>query len=463
MTIDARHPLPGSRPLVVGAARSGLAAARLLHRHGLAVRLCDIRPESEVPEATRALGRLGIETVWGRDDAGLLEGCDFVVWSPGIPATHPLAVAARERSIPLRSELEIGFLAAHAPFLCITGTNGKSTTTDLTGALLRAAGREVAVCGNIGRAVCDVAESVGPSGLLVVEVSSFQLECVDRLKPFVATWLNLTPDHLDRHSDLDTYGAIKQRLFARQDENDYAVRNADDPEVMRRRSGGAVSLEFSLRGAVEQGAHVSGDDVVLAWRGGTERLLGPRELKLRGPHNLANALAAVATVMPLEISPEIVRGVLRSYAGLEHRLEPVATFEGVQFVNDSKATNTASLAVALQSFEEPVVLIAGGRDKGQDFRPLRADVRRAVRHLVLIGEGADAIAAAWPDVPASRALSMDEAVEQAFEAARGAASGTGTVLLSPACASYDMFRDYEDRGRSFKTSVERLSSREAHA
>lgn len=462
MTIDARHPLPGVRPLVVGAARSGVAAARLLQRHGLAVRICDARAADALPDEARQLERLGIETRWGRDDAALLEDRDVLVWSPGIPVTHPLAVAARAAGVPVRSELEIGFLAAHAPFLCITGTNGKSTTTDLTGALLRAAGREVAVCGNIGRAVCEVAESIGPSGLLVVEVSSFQLETVDRLKPFVATWLNLTPDHLDRHGDVDGYGAAKQRLFARQDADDYAVWNADDPEVMRRRAGAGTALEFSTRGEVAQGAGMRQDDVVLAWRGGTERLLGRHELRLRGPHNLANALAAVATVMPLELSPDTLRAVLRDYAGLEHRLETVETIEGVLFVNDSKATNAASLDVALQSFDAPVVLIAGGRDKGQDFRPLAPAVRAHCRHVVRIGEAAEGMAAAWPGVPSSRARSIGEAVEQAFEAARGQA-GTA-VLLSPACASFDMFTDYEHRGRAFKAEVARLRAhREAHA
>ena len=236
MTIDARHPLPGRHALVVGAARSGLAAARLLARHGLDVRVCDRRPAAELAGAQRALSAAGGATlVAGRDDPALLEGRDVVVWSPGIPVDHPLAAAARARGIPVLSELEIGFLAAHAPLLCVTGTNGKSTTTDLTGALLRAVGREVQVCGNIGRALCEVAETVSPRGLLAVEVSSFQLETVERLKPFVATWLNLTPDHFDRHGDLERYGALKRRLFERQDEHDYAVWNADDPEVLGRR------------------------------------------------------------------------------------------------------------------------------------------------------------------------------------------------------------------------------------
>jgi UDP-N-acetylmuramoylalanine--D-glutamate ligase len=399
--------------------------------------------------------------VWGHDDASVLAGRDFVVWSPGIAVEHPLRAAALAAGLPVISELELGYLAASAPMLCITGTNGKSTTTDLVGALVRAGGREVQVGGNIGRAVCDVAEAVSPAGLLAVEVSSFQLETVDRLKPFVATWLNLTPDHLDRHGSLDTYGAMKQRLFARQDENDWSVWNADDQAVMARRSGRAAPLHFSLRGPVEEGAWVRDGAIVLEWRGGTESLLPASELRLRGRHNLANALAALTTVLPLELPPDALRRTLRGYAGLEHRMEPVATVDGIEFVNDSKATNVDSMEVALRSFPEPVVLIAGGRDKGQDFRPARVQVERSASEVVLIGEGADAIARAWTGVSITRADSLGAAVDAAFAAARR--RGAHVVLLSPGCASFDMFRDYADRGTRFKSEVARLKLKEARA
>jgi UDP-N-acetylmuramoylalanine--D-glutamate ligase len=369
---------------------------------------------------------------------------------------HPLAVAAREAGLPILGELELGYRAARAPLVCITGTNGKSTTTDLVGALARAAGREVEVCGNIGRALCDVAESVSPSGLLVVEVSSFQLETVDRLRPSIATWLNLTPDHLDRHGTLEAYAAAKQRLFARQTEEDWAILNADDPEVSRRRTGAGQPSEFSVARPVDEGTFHDNGWLVLARRGGRERLMPRAEVRLPGPHNLANVLAALATVLPLDPTPALLRGVLREYAGLEHRLEPAGELAGVRFVNDSKATNTDSLRVALQSFPERVVLIAGGRDKGQDFRPLAELVRRHVRHLVLIGEGAATLARAWDGVPQERAATLADAVRAAYEAARDEGA---VVLLSPGCASFDMFRDYEDRGRRFKDEVGRLAAR----
>lgn len=451
MSFDLHHPIPGRAVLVAGAARSGIAAARLLRRHGADVTLADRRPEIEWPEAARALAGEGVRCAYGREDAALLPGHDLVIWSPGWPLAHPLAEAARSAKLPVLSELELGQLAASAPLICVTGTNGKSTTTDLIGALLRAAGREVAVCGNIGRAVCEVAEQVSPQGLLVVEVSSFQLETVDRLQPHIAVWLNLSPDHLDRHGDLATYGAMKSRLFARQQPEDWAVGNADDPEVISRLSGEGARLTFSSAGPVSEGAFAEDGEIALAWRGGRERLLARDEVRLPGPHNLANVLAALSAVLPLELAPDTLREVLREYRGLEHRLEPAGEARGVRFVNDSKATNTDSLRVALQSFPEPVVLIAGGLDKSQDFAPLAPLVRERVRHLVLIGQGASTLERAWTGPPTQRAGDLREAVT----AAALAAQPDGVVLLSPGCASFDMFRDYEDRGRRFKEEVAR--------
>ncbi len=451
--------LEGRRPLIAGAARSGLAAARLMKRAGLAPKVCDRRGAEQAREAAAALAAEGIEAVWGQDGPELLEERDLVVWSPGIPIGHPLARAARAAGIAVLSELEVGWRATRATFVCITGTNGKSTTTDLAGALIRSGGRSVAVCGNIGRPVCEAVLELPPDGVAVAEVSSFQLESVDRLKPRVAAWLNLSPDHLDRHADLETYAALKRRLFLRQDEADVAVWNADDREVMRRRVPAGIpnaprALEFSIEGPVPRGAWIEDATVVIGEPARRQRLMSVSELRLRGRHNLANVTAALCCAHPFDVPVAGLAAALRAYPGLEHRLEPAGTIEGVAFVNDSKATNVGSLEVALSSFERPVVLIAGGRDKGQDFRPLAPLVQRVVSHLVLIGEGAARIQAAWPEVSTTRADSLADAVDHAFQHARGAGA---TVLFSPGCASFDMFRDFEDRGRRFKAEVQRLA------
>jgi UDP-N-acetylmuramoylalanine--D-glutamate ligase len=456
--------LPGRRPLVAGAARSGLAAARLLRDAGLEPRVCDRRSADQAPEAARALAELGIEVAWGGDGPDRLEGCDFVVWSPGIPVDHPLARAARIAGVPVISELEIGWRGSRAPFVCVTGTNGKSTTTDLTGALIRAGGRAVAVCGNIGRPASEAVVDLPPDGVAVVEVSSFQLETVELLKPRVAAWLNLTPDHLDRHGDLETYAAMKRRLFLRQDERDTAVWNADDPEVMRRRIPAAAqaaprALTFSIEGPVERGAWVEDATLWMGARERAERLLPATELRLRGRHNLSNVVAALACAAPFEVPAAALAHALRGYAGLEHRLEPAGAVEGVEFVNDSKATNVGSLEVALQSFDRPVVLIAGGRGKGQDFRPLAPLVARRTTGVVLIGEDAGKIAEAWAGARMLRAPSLEAAVDAAFLQAvkpEAGAPTADTVLFSPGCASFDMFHDFEDRGRRFKAEVDRL-------
>ena len=333
MTFDPQHPLPGSRALVAGAARSGLAAARLLRRHGLAVTVCDRRGADAAPEGVVELAAAGVTFVWGRDDAGLLDGHDLVIWSPGIAADHPLAAAARAAGTPVLGELELGYRAARAPLVCITGTNGKSTTTDLTGALLRAAGREVAVCGNIGRAICEVAENVSESGLLVVEVSSFQLETVDQLRPSVATWLNLTPDHLDRHGTLAEYASAKQRLFRRQIREDWAITNADDDIVAAHRAGHGEPAAFSVAHAVEHGAYFEDGWIVLARRGGREQaarivIHGQfREHRVRQPLLLANILkqsrthpAAQNRIQHISVEPGLIRHSHRGHAQIDMNL-----------------------------------------------------------------------------------------------------------------------------------------------
>jgi UDP-N-acetylmuramoylalanine--D-glutamate ligase len=437
---------------VLGLARSGVGAARLLRARGCEVELFDLGLPEEHAEAVRALEAGGAALRLGPHDPARLDGLDLLVRSPGVPAGIPFLAEAARRRVAVISELELAFLAARGPVLAVTGTNGKSTTTAWAGDMLRETGLPAQVVGNIGRPFSEgVLED--PDACFACEVSSFQLEDVHTFRPDAAVLLNFTPDHLDRHGSLEAYLAAKLRLFDRQGPEDLAIIGPDD--VLARATEGhgrARRARFAREDRGGDGAFLAGGMLVLR-SGGTNTPLLPRErLALPGPHNLENALAAAAAAAALGATPEAIRRSLTGFAGLPHRLEPVGTVRGVRFVNDSKATNTDSLAVALASFDEPVILIAGGRDKGQDFRPLGPAVARATSLVILIGEGADRMAEHWAGVPAVRAGTLEEAVRLGLERARPGQ----VVLLSPACASFDMFHDYEDRGRCFRAAVAQL-------
>jgi len=440
------------RVAVLGLARSGLAAARLLLERGCRVELLDLRrPEGE-EALLRELAARGADLRLGPHDPGRLEACDLIVKSPGVPGGVPFLQAAAARGVPVISELELAYHAARGPILAITGTNGKSTTTAWAGDMLQRDGRPALVVGNIGRAMCDgVLED--PDAVFVCEVSSFQLEDVRAFRPRVGVLLNFTADHLDRHGTLEAYLEAKLRLFDRQEEEDLAIFGPD--EALPRAAAGrgrARRARFAPDECPGEGAFVH-DGMVMLRRGGQEESLLPAaKVALPGPHNLENALAAAAAAAGLGASREAIVRSLSAFPGLPHRCELVGEVRGVRFVNDSKATNVDSLSVALDAFPPPVVLIAGGRHKDQDFRPLREKVRGCVSALVLIGEAADRLAAAWEGVPTLRAGSMDAAVRTAF----AQAGPGGLVLLSPACASFDMFRNYEDRGDRFREAVGRL-------
>jgi UDP-N-acetylmuramoylalanine--D-glutamate ligase len=434
---------------VVGLARSGIGAARLLLSRGGEVELMDLRMPEESGNALDALASRGALLRIGPHDPAWLSRLDLLVKSPGVPAAAPFVREARRRGVPVIGELELGFLAARGPVLAITGTNGKSTTTAWAGDCLRAAGVPALVVGNIGRAFCEgVLED--PGATFVCEVSSFQLEDTVTFRPRVACLLNLSPDHLDRHGSMEAYREAKLSMFDRQTEEDLALLGPDEAlaSLARPRVRGRLA-RFLLEDRGENGAFVRGEAIWLRLDGREIRLTETRALSLPGPHNLENALAAAAAASDLGADPSAIARSLRSFAGLPHRLEPVGEIGGVRFVNDSKATNTDSLAVALRSFPQPVILIAGGRDKGQDFRPLRSLVERQVRLLVLIGEAADLLERSWSGVASRRASSLEEAVEIAHRSARPGE----VVLLSPACASFDMFRNYEDRGDQFRELV----------
>jgi UDP-N-acetylmuramoylalanine--D-glutamate ligase len=448
-----------TRVTVLGMARSGLAVARLLARHGARVTGSDLRDAATLGIDADALAAEGVRSLLGSHE-GALEA-DLVVVSPGIPKTAPVLREAEARGIPRIGELEVAARFARAPLVAVTGTNGKSTTVTLLGTLFEALGRPVAVGGNVGRALSEVVETVPAEGVLVVEVSSYQLEDVDRFHPRAAALLNVTPDHLDRYDSLDHYRDTKFRIFARQTSTDSAVLPVDAPDLFRRGEGLAARvLGFGPLDLVERGAGVT--DTGLVWRDGADtEVLRWEEFPLAGPHNRANAAAALALVHGVEETPapDALRAGFAAARPLAHRLETVAEVAGVRFIDDSKATNPESLEVALRSFADPVILIAGGKAKDSDYGELVGALRDHAAEIVLVGEGAARLHTAWE--PAGLPLhhagtDFAAAVRVAF--ARARERGTH-VLLSPGCASFDMFRDFEERGDRFRDLARALEDR----
>jgi UDP-N-acetylmuramoylalanine--D-glutamate ligase len=391
--------LPGSA-LVLGLARSGQAARAALERRGV-----------RVVGADRELGN--------DDDVSLLDGTELLVKSPGVPAEAVLVVEARLRGIPVWSELELGSRVLENPLVAVTGTNGKTTTSELLGAMLGAP-----VAGNVGVALSELDGAVEPGSWVVVEASSFQLEDVDTFRPRVAVLLNLEPDHLDRHGSLESYAAAKLRVFENQELGDVAV----VPRGFRAVPGEARRADFEA------------DDPL------------PAEPLIPGAHNRENAAAATVAARAAGATEEEIARALRDFPGVAHRLEPVAERDGVLFVNDSKATNVAAALRAVAAYDRPLLLIAGGRAKGESFEPLAAAARGRVGHAFLIGEAAPELAEALGDVPHETSGDLGTAVA----AAAAAAKPGDVVLLSPACASYDQFRDFEERGDEFRRLVEAL-------
>ncbi len=446
--------LPGLSVLVLGLARSGVGVASLLRRHGFAVRAVDARESGQLPGVDR-LEREGVECLTGTSDAGLLAGMNWVVVSPGVPPDSSIYAAALTRGIPVLGELEVASRFVKGPVLAVTGTNGKTTTASWLAHLVRGAGRDVALAGNVGSALSEVADHLGADTFVVLEVSSFQLERIERFHARSAALLNLTPDHLDRYPSMREYGAAKARIFETQQPGDVAVLRAHDPQLRPFEPAVRARLaHFDAAGPVGEGAGVLDGSLCLFRQGTATPVLERSRLALPGPHNLENALAALAMTLPWEFSPESLALGLSQFPALPHRLEPCGEVRGVRFVNDSKATNVDSLEKALLSFDVPLHLIAGGRDKKGDFERLLPLVRQRVKALWLIGEAADRIAQAWPGPPATRCATLEEAVESAL---RQAVSGE-VVLLSPGCASFDMFRDYEDRGDRFRRAVATLAT-----
>jgi UDP-N-acetylmuramoylalanine--D-glutamate ligase len=411
------------RALVVGLARSGEAAALALARRGVATVGADRAAELDAGRLAEA----GVEVHLGTEEEGLLDDVELLIKSPGVPGSSPLPAAARERGIPIWSEVELGFRLLRNPFVGITGTNGKTTTSELLGAMFRAAGKPVAVAGNVGRPLTSFDGALAPEAWIVCELSSFQLEDAHRLRPRVAVLLNLEPDHLDRHDTFDTYREAKLRIFQNQTEADTAV----VPRGFGPVPGGGVQLEFAA------------DDAL------------PAEPRIPGEHNRENAAAATVTARAVGVEEDAIAEALRTFPGVEHRLELVAEIDGVRFVNDSKATNTAAARRGIAAYaDEPVRLILGGSLKGESFDELAEGLPRTVRSIDVIGAATEEIAAALGR--AGRRYRRSQDLATAVGAAAGDAEPGDVVLLSPACASYDQFRDFEERGDTFRRLVKEL-------
>jgi len=448
---DLGFDVANERVTVVGAARSGIAAAELLAQRGASVTLSDLR--ADVPEAGR-LRDLGVRLELGSDEPASFTGADLIVLSPGVPPEQPAIQAARAKGIPVIAEIELASRWLLGRVIAITGTKGKSTTTALTGRMLQSAGFKVTVGGNIGAPLsAQVAEST-PDTFHVVEASSFQLEQIDTFHPWIAVMLNFSADHLDRHPSVDAYGAAKARIFENQAETDWAVINADDPTVLALAAHArARKRMFALHGPIAEGTVFERGWIADRRADGDRALVPADAIHLLGPHLVNDVMAAATVALLAGVTPAAMTAAVDGFRGLEHAMELVAERGGVRFVNDSKATNIESALRAIESFDRDLVAIVGGRFKGGDLRVLREPLRARAKAVVAIGESKplfrEALAGA---VPVEEADSFAQAIARAYELAKP----SGVVLLAPACASFDMFRDYAERGRTFKEEVAKL-------
>ena len=447
----------GKRVAVIGLGRSGLAAVRLLQHLGARVAVADQKPSSDL---TALLGGLpiGEMEIHGAGAYGsALRGADLVVISPGVPlALEPLQ-RVRQAGVRIIGELELASRHLTGRILAVTGTNGKSTTATWIGELLRGAGYEPFVGGNLGMPLAEAALASLDGkvwDLVVAEVSSFQLETIETFRPWIGAILNVTPDHLDRYPSMDAYAAAKLRLFENQDDADYAILNADDPWLSRSSvvSSGA-RIYFSRTRPVERGMFLDGDAIISTLQGRREEICRVGGLQVRGVHNIENAMAAAAVAALAGCPMDAIDRGLRAFRGLEHVVEVVRVFRGVAYINDSKGTNVDATIKALESVPAPVILIAGGREKGGEYPGLAEAVRRKAKRVILLGEARAHLREILAGTcPLTEAASLADAVR----AAAAAAVAGDTVLLSPACASFDMFADYKDRGRQFKECVHEL-------
>jgi len=454
--------------LVVGLGITGLATARFLHHRGAAVTVTDMAAEEALVSSVLEMHQLGIRTELGGHRWESFESSDLIVLSPGVPHTHDFLIGARQKGIPVIGEIELASRFIRDPIIAITGTNGKTTTTSLLGRMLTQCGKAIFVGGNIGNPLIGYVDRDEKADWVVLEISSFQLDTIESFRPDIGILLNITADHLDRYVNMASYATSKGRIFQNQTIEDIAIFNGADPWVLSETSR-IHSRKWVFNGSsnLEEGARIRGNELTLAftscpsrratspWSQATLRSvrLDLRESRLYGKHNQENICAAAMAAIAAGGDVQDIQIALNQFKGLSHRIEFVQTLSGVTYVDDSKATNVDAVYRALESFQEPVILIMGGRDKGGDYRILEKEMQNHVKRLILLGEASELIAAALGNfVPTVRVSSMQEAVTNAHQVA---ASGD-VVLLSPACSSFDMFRSYAHRGEVFQCEVNKL-------
>jgi UDP-N-acetylmuramoylalanine--D-glutamate ligase len=446
--------------LVVGLARTGVATALFCAARGARVMATDSRSESEIGDAIGELrgAQVALELGAHREETFLEQ--DLIIPSPGVPADEPHLQAARAKGVTIWSEIELGYRFMKGRLIGITGSNGKTTTTSLVEHILKTAGMQTILAGNIGTPLIACVDAMTDTTCTVVELSSFQLELIDTFRPNIGVFLNLTPDHLDRHHSIEAYGAAKARIFENQAGDDAAILNADDAAATPYAPSLPPVYWFSRKQRVAQGAYVRGEVIVFRQNGAEEVLLKLEDIPLPGAHNVENVLAAAAAVRLAGAPASAIAKGVKSFAGVEHRLEFVAEIAGVRYYNDSKATNVDATLKALDAFPGRILIILGGKDKGSDYTVLQKPLREKAILALLIGAVAEKIET---QISGSVAIERAETIERGVEIASHAAQRGDVVLLAPACASFDQFQNYEHRGRVFKDLVRQLEKQAAGA
>lgn len=451
--------LSGKKVLVIGAGISGFAAAKIAKKLGAEVVLSDAKAEKDIKYDFAPLRAAGIALVFGPQQESLLDGVSLVLVSPAVPCRIPIIQAAYRRRIRVATEVELAYELAESPICAVTGTNGKTTTVTLLGLLLATRFNPVGVGGNIGVPLSEEALRVGKGGCIAAEISSYQMEATADFHPHVAAVLNVTPDHIVRHGSMEVYQQMKERMFAQQTAADFLVLNYDDPATrsMKDRAQ-AVVCYFSRREELSEGAIVKDGQLVIRWQGREYPLCPVSELGIKGGHNVENALAAAASAFLAGCEPQAMVKVLKKFRGVEHRIEFVRTLDGVSYYNDSKATNTDSAIKALETFEDGIILLAGGDDKMTDLTEFMQLVKKQVHELILVGAAAERFeqAALAAGIAAEHIHRVGYSMEKAVSLAHELARAPEVVLLSPACASFDMYDGMAERGRDFKRLVNKL-------